>query len=101
MKINVEKGDQSVTVNLSGVIDEQGAAELKQTLESLNNETKQISLNFSGVERIGSAGIGKLLLFYKRTVLKGVKVSITNLPAHIYDLFVDLKLDSLFNMSRG
>ena len=55
-------------------------------------------LDFDEVNFIGSSGIGKLLLFYKKFTAKGGKVSIINLNKEISALFKAIKLDKLFNI---
>jgi len=59
----------------------------------------QVTFDFEKVTHIGSAGIGKFLLFYKDLALKGGKIRIENVSDSIYELFNVLKLETIFTIS--
>jgi len=100
MNIKITKEADKTVVYLSGSIDIPGAENLKKTLaEILDDESvTDVSIDFEGVNFIGSSGIGKLLLFYKNFTSKGGKVRIVNLNKEITALFKAIKLDKLFNI---
>ena len=92
--INFESG--------KGNIDERGAEELKNHFKSLNiSSVKEVIFDFANVNYIGSAGIGKLLLFYKDMALNGGKITIKNVSPSIYELFNVLKLDTIFTIIKN
>ena len=100
MEVFVTGGANIATLRLSGTIDEKGAELMKQRFRELSLEhIKEITLDFSGVTLIGSAGIGKLLLFYKDVTAHGGTIRLLNLPRDIRDLFLELNLNTLFTMS--
>ena len=100
MELKITQKDNSAYFEIKGDIDERGAEELKQKFRELNQQTlKNVILNFRHVTHIGSAGIGKLLLFYKDVALKGGEVRIENSSKSIYELFHVLKLDSIIRIS--
>ncbi len=100
MNIKIDNQAEKTVVKLSGSIDIPGAESLKKSLTQIleNDETKDVSIDFEGVNFIGSSGIGKLLLFYKNFTSKGGKVRIVSLNKEITALFKAIKLDKLFNI---
>ncbi len=93
------QGDQTRIV-IVGSIDERGAEDLKRRFLELDlAKLKEVVFDFSGVTFIGSAGIGKLLLFYKNLASHGGKIIIENMAKDIYTMFKVVKLDKIFNIS--
>lgn len=99
MNIKVaQEGDKTI-VHLSGSIDIPGAESLKKTLNQIAEDNPaEVIIDFNEVNFIGSSGIGKLLLFYKKFTSKGGKVLIANLNKETAALFKAIKLDKLFNI---
>lgn len=100
MNIKISKEAEKSVVHLSGSIDIPGAETLKKSLTQIleDEATNEVSIDFAGVNFIGSSGIGKLLLFYKNFTSRGGKVQIINLNKEITALFKAIKLDKLFNI---
>lgn len=99
MNIKVAKEENKTTVYLSGSVDIPGAESLKKALNQIADDNpREVVIDFEEVNFIGSSGIGKLLLFYKKFTAKGGKVSIINLNKEISALFKAIKLDKLFNI---
>ena len=99
MNIRIANEGEKTTVYLSGSIDIPGAENLKKAFNQIaENNPKQVCIDFDEVNFIGSSGIGKLLLFYKKFTSKGGKVRILNLNKEIKALFKAIKLDKLFNI---
>lgn len=100
MEINVTTQDGKAKIEIIGSIDERGAEELKRRfLEMDVAALKEAVFDFKGVTFIGSAGIGKLLLFYKNMAAHGGKISIENMNKDIYTMFKVVKLDKIFEIS--
>ena len=99
MNIKTVNKGKMTTVYLSGAIDIPGAENLKKALNDLTEDNpKEVCLDFKDVNFIGSSGIGKLLLFYKKFTTQGGKVTISNLNKEISALFKAIKLDKLFKI---
>jgi len=100
MNVKISSEVEKTVVYLSGSIDIPGAESLKKFLTQIleDDTVKEASIDFEGVNFIGSSGIGKLLLFYKNFTSKGGKVQIVNLNKEIAALFKAIKLDKLFNI---
>lgn len=100
MNIKITNEDEKCTVHLSGSIDIPGAEILKKSLTQILEDdiSREVYIDFEGVNFIGSSGIGKLLLFYKNFTSKGGNVQIVNLNKEISALFKAIKLDKLFNI---
>ncbi len=102
MELTVNKNQNDITIKISGEIDEHGAQVLKEKFVSLDTPSiKKVIFDFASVTHIGSAGIGKLLLFYKDVALRGGQIHIINLSDTIYNLFLTLKLESVFQLEKG
>jgi anti-sigma B factor antagonist len=75
------------------------AREFKEILTTMIDEGKrEIVIDFSEMVFIGSSGIGKLLLAYKRLDDLGGKLYITGLNKDIKDLFVTFRLNEFFHI---
>ena len=97
MDIKFAQGNQRLHFQVSGDIDEMGAAELKRQFEQCSlNGIEEVTFNFREVTYIGSAGLGKLLLFYKKLSSQDIPMRIENPSPMAADIVRELKLDSLF-----
>lgn len=99
MDIKVHQSGDAGRLEVIGDIDEKGAEIFKARLQELK-QLKNVEIDFSHVGYIGSSGIGKLLLFYKNVTLQGGKVTISHLGTDLYNLFRELKLDTIFTMTQ-
>ncbi len=100
MEIVVRSENETASIEVVGSIDERGAEDLKRRfLEMDVSRLKEVVFNFGGVTFIGSAGIGKLLLFYKNLASHGGRITIENMNKDIYTMFKVVKLDKIFNIS--
>ncbi len=101
MEINQVQERNRIRFTIKGIIDETGAEELKLNFQKLNPSiTPEVIFDFGQVDHIGSAGIGKLLLFYKEMAAADGSIYISNLSDDLYELFKTLKLDSIFTISQ-
>jgi anti-anti-sigma factor len=100
MEIDVNTSSRTVNMVIKGNIDEQGANDLKQSFLNLNKrEIDRVIIDMQNVKHIGSAGIGKLLLFYKDFAIKGGTIILNNVSRSMYDLFKVVKLDTLMKIN--
>lgn len=101
MDVLVTTGSNSATFTITGEIDENGAQLLKTKFSTLDKSSiKDITFDFANVTHIGSAGIGKLLLFYKDIAIGGGQIKIIHVSDTIYTLLTTLKLDSVFKIDK-
>jgi anti-anti-sigma factor len=101
MEITVTQVGNSPHIVVRGEIDERGAEELKLRFGELKLAADaNVVFDFGGVTHIGSAGIGKLLLFYKTVASNGGAIRIEKAPATIIDLLCQLKLDTIFTIAK-
>lgn len=92
--------NDAIRLTVSGNVDEKGAADLKTGFEGLNlSGQKTVAFDFAKVTYIGSAGLGKLLLFYKKLATAGIEMRVENSPSDIRELLKELHLDTLFTVS--
>ncbi|MFZ5585558.1 MAG: STAS domain-containing protein [Thermodesulfobacteriota bacterium] len=100
MELTLNQQGDLARIEVIGSIDERGAEELKRRFLELDvSSLKEVVFDFSGVTFIGSAGIGKLLLFYKNVAAQGGRIRIENMSKDIYTMFKVVKLDKIFNIA--
>ncbi|EKD26578.1 MAG: anti-sigma-factor antagonist [uncultured bacterium] len=100
MTVQIIKENNTVRLIIEGEIKESLASEMKEKFNQLSLPAiNEVIFDFKGVTHIGSAGIGKLLLFYKTVTVNDKKIRIENVSPAINDLFKLLKLDSLFTIT--
>ena len=82
------------------ILDEANIQELGQELFQLIEEEKRSSLllNFSSVEFLSSAALGKLITIDKRVKAPGGKLQLRNIRPEIYEVFAITKLNKLFDI---
>ena len=84
----------------SKIINEEEIQELGQELHDLvdRDERKKIVLNFSHVEFLSSAALGKLITLDKRVKQASAELILTNIRPEIYEVFAITKLTKLFEI---
>ena len=92
---------ESIVIDVSGYVHEQEAEDLKKRLLAINfTGVKTVTIDFRNLSFMGSAAIGKLLIFYRKATSHSVKITLANLPEPFFSMFIDMKLDSLFNITK-
>lgn len=101
MEMKVQKQGNQARVEIAGKIDEHGAEELKRRFFEMNiSSCEVVVFDFKHVSHIGSAGIGKLLLFYQDLAVNGGTLRVENASKTVYDLLKIVKMDLLFGVSH-
>lgn len=102
MNISYSYNDDTVTVVIDGNIDTTGGSQLNDKFqEILNNDyIKFANLDLKGVNSINSAGIGKLLRFYKHFNKCGGELKIVHVSDKLYELFKDINLDKIIAIAK-
>ncbi len=82
------------------IIDPETIQELGEELFSLVEDGKhnKLVLNFSNVEFLSSAALGKLITFEKKAKRGGSELILTNIAPEIYQVFTITNLDKLFTI---
>ncbi len=82
------------------ILDEGNIQELGQELFALveDNGCKALLLNFSDVEFLSSAALGKLITLDRKVKENGGKLKFSNIRPEIYEVFVITKLHKLFDI---
>jgi anti-sigma B factor antagonist len=82
------------------ILDEANIQELGQELFELveSEEHKNILLNFSAVEFLSSAALGKLITLDKKVKGIGGRMKFSNIRPEIYEVFKITKLNKLFEI---
>ena len=84
------------------ILDEANIQELGQELFQLVEEEnrQKLLLNFSTVEFLSSAALGKLITLDKKVKTHGGKLKLTNIRPEIYEVFAITKLNKLFDIKE-
>ncbi len=82
------------------ILDEANIQELGTELFKLVEQEKRKSLllNFSNVEFLSSAALGKLITLDKKMKALGGKLKLSNIRPEIYEVFAITKLNKLFDI---
>jgi anti-anti-sigma factor len=82
------------------ILDEANIQELGQELFQLIEDANHsnLLLNFSSVEFLSSAALGKLITLDKRVKAHGGKLKLSNIRPEIYEVFAITKLNKLFDI---
>ncbi len=82
------------------IIDPEAIQELGQELFDLVEQEgrKKLVLNFSNVEFLSSAALGKLITFEKKSKRQDAELILTNISPEIFQVFAITNLDKLFQI---
>ena len=82
------------------ILDEGNIQELGKEMFALVEEDNRqsILLNFSTVEFLSSAALGKLITLEKKVKAHGGKLKLSNIRPEIYEVFAITKLNKLFDI---
>ncbi len=82
------------------ILDEANIQELGQELFDLVEEEgrKRVVLNFSTVEFLSSAALGKLITLNKKAKATGTALKLSNIRPEIYEVFAITRLNKLFDI---
>lgn len=85
-KILDEQNIQVIGEQLFGLVDQEGK--------------RKLLLNFSNVEYLSSAALGKLITLNKKLQGVGGRLILCNIDPQIYEVFEITKLDKFFNIQK-
>ena len=82
------------------ILDEANIQEMGQEMFHLVEEDKRkkLLLNFSSVEFLSSAALGKLITLEKKVKAHNGKLKLSNIRPEIYEVFAITKLNKLFDI---
>ena len=102
MELDVKCEGTRVFFEIGGIIDAQGAEALDNSFNELDTaNVNELVLDFGNVGYIGSAGVGKLLKFYKELTAKGGKLRVENVTGMVHELLTITKMDTFFGVSTA
>ena len=96
-----ENGDVTVVRFVDRkIIDEANIHQLGQELYSLVEQEKKrdVLLNFSAVEFLSSAALGKLINLEKKVKDRGGRLKLSNIRPEIFEVFAITKLNRIFDI---
>ncbi len=99
MDISCENRDDIVVLNLVGKIDIDSSPELKaKVAELIEENNKNIFIDFSGISFMNSSGLGALISIVKDVRAKDASLTIINPTTFIKSLFKLTQLDKIFTI---
>lgn len=94
--------DDEIVFEVAGEIDNSAAESLLAEMNKvIQMQPQRVTVDLSRVTSMGSAGIGKLLYFYKELTKRHVVFEIRGMPSSLYAIFTSLKLDKLFPIAMA
>ena len=101
MLINYTTSGKVLTVQVSGGIADEDIQELKLVLEKILNQAfDEAVFDFSQLQFMCSASIGRLMLFYKNIRLSGRHMRVKGMTDYLFSLFEFTNLNLLFPIER-
>ena len=100
-RISVTDVGDTAVVNFMDrkILDEANIQEMGRELFNLvDNDRKQILLNFSNVEFLSSAALGKLITLDKKVKSSNGQLRLSNIRPEIYEVFAITRLNKLFEI---
>jgi anti-sigma B factor antagonist len=82
------------------ILDEANIQQLGEELFSLVDGPRKILLNFSNVEYLSSAALGKLITMNKSVRAAGGQLRLCSIHPQIYEVFKITKLNKLFDIHK-
>ena len=99
MKFTVKEEGGSTIVTLDGRLDLATGGNLKEEVKKLCDEgAKRIHLNLQKVDFINSSGLGALVSVMKQVRFKKVRLTLSNLAAHVLEIFDITQLSHVFEI---
>jgi len=103
-RLEVEDIGEVTVVNFTDkkILDEQNIQIIGEQLFSLIDEhgRRKLILNFSNVEYLSSAALGKFITLNKKVNAAGGRLVLCNIDPQIYEVFEITKLNKLFNIQK-
>ena len=87
MKINKSLNGNELTVALEGRLDTTTAPELEQELKASLNDVTTLTMDFSGLDYISSAGLRMLLSTHKAMMSRGGTMKVTHVNEMVQEVF--------------
>lgn len=99
----IEKKDQYILVNLSGVlIGSDQSTDLADEVQGLIDQgTQNVIVSLAGIETMNSTGLSVMISILTKTRNAGGEVVITDVPQKVNELMVITKLNTVFTVAES
>jgi anti-anti-sigma factor len=100
VEINVKNDGDAMTIDLCGRLDVIGAPLLQQTFDEMPGDSPKtnVTLDFSAVEYVSSAGLRVLLILQKKLAAAQGSLLIKNLQAQVREVFDMTGFSAIFKI---
>jgi anti-sigma B factor antagonist len=99
LNVRVETLGEGLVVRLDGDLDAETAEGLRNVVEAIGDPTIDLTLDFSGVTFLDSAGLSALIRAYKRSIEGGSQLVIVSPPPSVARALQIAGLDRLFTLA--
>jgi len=82
------------------ILDEQNIQIIGEQLFGLVDQSQKILLNFSNVEYLSSAALGKLIALNKKVKAAGGRLILCGIDPNIYEVFELTRLDQILKIEK-
>lgn len=100
LNIDVKSEGREAVLTLGGKLDANTASELKQKLEELPEEVKDISLDLSGLAYTSSAGLRLFMQYHNKLGKAGGKLVLIHPNEMICEIFDDTGMTGCLNIEK-
>lgn len=95
MKIKIDRNN----ILISGKLNQESSEQLKRAIfENLDQDEREVTINFENVDYINSAGIGGIISIYKSLIETNKDLFLVKLKPHIYSVFNIAGLTKILNI---
>jgi len=98
MKTEITKGDNEITIKISGRLDTVTAAEFDKERAALGQIDKDLLVDCTDMEYISSAGLRSLIILLKETKGAGHTLRMCSLKPSVRQVFDMTGFSTLFNI---
>ena len=96
LKLTTKRDGRELTVSLNGEVNTMTAPELKELLDAELPETDSLLFDFSGCDRVSSAGLRVLLKTFKKLKARKGQMKILNIGPNFREVLDITGLDLVF-----
>ncbi len=98
--VDVQKDGDKITIVLNQNLTAAIADEFRLQLKTLLAEgAKEITIDLTGAKLVDSVGIGVLIMVFNSLKKIGGKMQVVHVSKEIMDLFKNLRLETIFNVT--
>ncbi|MCD6569404.1 MAG: STAS domain-containing protein [Deltaproteobacteria bacterium] len=101
MEITTKQNEDNVVIAITGAVNTDATERLRAELVKIvKQRPENVVMDLSLVPTIGSAGIGKILVFYKELDKNKIGFEIKGIHENLYKIFKSIKLNKIITITK-